>query len=326
MQTERDKRNPKGKVRKGQILLYVIQRALGKGDGMQMISIVSLSVLCWAVGGQPKELPAQPAEEFFPLKATDQEKTASFKRGQPVVGTTYFYWYDVESKAHIVNSDGSDALTTHPADMAGVSYKRAAWHKAQLRDMIDAGIDFLMPVYWGVPGKRDGWSFVGLLPLVEAHTTLEKEGLRPPAIGLFYDTSILQWNGSNTDGSNYHVDLTTEFGRQWFYAAIRDFFSLIPSAKWARIDGRPIIFLYEAAFVKKQDPQRQFEYVKTRFKEDFGVGAFPRQVRRLGGRDGRHVLLGRGGQRADPVPGCRGVGAGLRPQRGAGSPAARRPA
>jgi hypothetical protein len=83
---------------------------------------------------------------------------------------------------------------------------------------------------------------------VEAHSELEKEGLKPPAIGLFYDTSILQWNGSNADGGNYHVDLTTERGRAWFYAAIRDFFRRIPPAKWARIDGRPIIFLYEAAF------------------------------------------------------------------------------
>ena len=96
---------------------------------------------------------------------------------------------------------------------------------------MDAGIDFLMPVYWGVPGKPDGWSFVGLPPLVEAHTALEKEGLKPPMIGMFFDTSILQWNGFRADGSSYHVDLTTEEGRGWFYAAIRDFFSLDPAGE-----------------------------------------------------------------------------------------------
>jgi hypothetical protein len=243
-------------------------------DHMKKAGVVLLCVLCGMVAGQPKELPAKPPGEFFPLKPQDHRKADSFKKGQPVVGTTYFFWYDAESKSHIIDHDGSDALTTHPADMEGISYKRVAWHKAQLKDMIDAGIDFLMPVYWGVPGKYDGWSFVGLPPLVEAHTALEKEGLKPPAIGLFYDTSILQWNGCNADGSNYHVDLTADFGRQWFYAAIRDFFSLIPPAKWARIDGRPIIFLYEAAFAKKQDPERQFGYVKARFKEDFSVEPF----------------------------------------------------
>ncbi len=212
--------------------------------------------------------------EFCPLKAESHQGADSFQRGQAIVGTTYFYWYDAASKAHIVNHDGSDALTTHPADLAGISFKSAAWHKGQLADMIDAGIDFLMPVFWGVPGKYDGWSFVGLPPLVEAHTALETEGLKPPAIGMFYDTSILQHNGSNADGSSYHVDLTTERGREWFYAAMRDFWGRIPPQKWARVDGRPIIFLYDAAFAKKQDPERQFKYMKARFREDFGVEPF----------------------------------------------------
>jgi len=241
---------------------------------MQMITVVLLSVVCWGAGGQSKELPAKPPGEFFPVKASEHQGAGSFKRGEPVVGTSYFYWYDIDSRAHIVNHDGTDALTTHPADMAGISYKSVDWHKRQLRDIMDAGIDFLMLVYWGVPGRYDGWSFVGLPPLVEAHTALEKEGLKPPAIGLFYDTSILQWNGYNADGSNYHVDTSTDFGREWFYTAIRDFWSVIPPAKWARVDGRPIIFLYEAAFVKAQDPERQFAHVKKRFHEDFGVEPF----------------------------------------------------
>jgi hypothetical protein len=241
---------------------------------MRKIVILSLFAMCEVSAGQVKELPARPPGPFFALTARDHEKAESFRKGQPVVGTTYFYWYDIESKAHVVDHDGTDALTTHPVDMEGLSYRRRAWHQRQLRDMMDAGMDFLMPVYWGVPGDDTGWSFVGLPPLVEAHTALEREGLRPPAIGMFYDTSILSWNNSNQDGSRYHVDLGTDYGKQWFYTAMRDFFSLIPPAKWARVDGRPIVFLYEAAFVKKQDPPRQFEYVKRRFKEDFGVEPF----------------------------------------------------
>jgi len=241
---------------------------------MRLRMVVILFVSCCVAAAWAKELPAKPPGEFFPLKSQDHRDAGSFKRDQAIVGTTYFYWYDAGSKAHIVDHDGSDALTTHPADLSGISYKNPAWHRAQLTDMIDAGIDFLMPVYWGVPGKYDGWSFAGLPPLVEAHAAMEKEGLKPPAIGMFYDTSILQWNGSQPDGSSYHVDLTTEAGKAWFYTAIRDFWSLIPPAKWARIDGRPIIFLYEAAFAKKQDPERQFKYVKRRFQEDFGVEPF----------------------------------------------------
>jgi len=218
-------------------------------------------------------LPEKPPGEFSPLQQADHKQADSFKRDQPIVGTTYFYWYDIYTGSHIIDGDGTDALTTHPADMDTISYKRVDWHKQQLVDMIDAGIDFLMPVYWGVPGKYDGWSFAGLPLLVEAHSMLQAEGQKPPAIGLFYDTSILKYNSFKKDGRSYHVDLSTDFGKEWFYVAIRDFYSLIPPAKWARIDGRPIIFFYASAFAKAQDPT-QFDYVKRRFKADFGVEPF----------------------------------------------------
>ena len=229
--------------------------------------------LCCTIAAAAGTLPEKPPGKFFPLHKADHQHTNSFKQGQPIVGTTYFYWYDIDTKSHIINGDGTDALTDHPTDMKTISYKRPAWHKQQLVDMMDAGIDFLMPVFWGVPGKYDGWSFAGLPPLVEAHSMLQAEGKKPPAIGLFYDTSILKYNSFNDDGSSYHVDLTTDFGKEWFYTAIRDFFSLIPPAKWARIDGRPIIFFYASAFAKAQDPE-QFDYVRRRFTADFGVEPF----------------------------------------------------
>jgi hypothetical protein len=229
--------------------------------------------VCCSTFAWPAELPQQPPGAFFPLHADDHGSAPSFKSGQPIVGTTYFYWYDIDTGSHIVDGDGTDALTTHPADMSGISYKRASWHKTQLQDMIVAGVDFLLPVFWGVPGKYEGWSFTGLPPLVEAHDQLQKEGLSLPRIGLFYDTSILRHNGFGKGGADYHVDLATDFGKEWFYTAMRDFFSLIPPAKWARVDGRPIVFLYASAFAAGQD-DKQFDYVQGRFKADFGTGLF----------------------------------------------------
>lgn len=197
----------------------------------------------------------------------ESEKHADFEFGKPVIGTTYFYWYDIDTRAHIVDHDGSDALTTHPADMKNISFKRSSWHRRQLLDMIDAGVDFLMPVYWGVPGQYDGWSFKGIPPLIEAHDMLLKAGKSPPAIGLFYDTSILR---HNPDG---HIDLSTNFGKDWFYRAMRDFFRMVPPSKWARVDGKPIVFLYSAHFAKRQDEQLM-DYVRKRFAKDFGCEPF----------------------------------------------------
>ncbi|TKJ35743.1 MAG: hypothetical protein CEE38_14145 [Planctomycetes bacterium B3_Pla] len=241
--------------------------------GYNYLPLLLCMCICCLALGQTAELPKRPPGRFFPLKATDHGDAATFKTGQPIVGTTYFYWYDLETSAHIIDHDGTDALTTHPADMNNISYKRASWHRAQLEDMVAAGVDFLMPVFWGVPGKYDGWSFAGLPPLVNAHNALEKEGITPPAIGMFYDTSILKHNRFGKDGANYHVDLATDFGKEWFYTPIRDFFSLIPPPKWARVDGRPIVFVYASAFAKGQD-EKQFDYVKRRFDADFGIEPF----------------------------------------------------
>lgn len=226
-----------------------------------------------AFGGD-EVLPEAAPGKYFPLPSRIHKNAETFNAGQAIVGTTYFYWYDIESKSHIIDGDGSDALTTHPADMNNISYKRPSWHKRQLEDMTDAGIDFLMPVFWGVPARYDGWSFAGLPPLVRAHSELLAEGAKPPMIGLFYDTSILQWNDFRRDGKGrYHVDLSTQFGKDWFYTAMRDFFSFIPPDKWARIDGKPIVFLYSGHFAKGQD-EEQFEYVKKRFAGDFGIEPF----------------------------------------------------
>ncbi len=214
-----------------------------------------------------------PPGPHFGLTPEAHEGAASFTRGQPVVGTTYFYWYDADTGAHVLDADFTDALTTHPADMDGLSYQKPSWHQSQLEDMTDAGLDFLMPVYWGVPGHYETWSFQGLPPLVAAHDALLGEDRSPPAIGLFYDTTILKVNAYNPDGTHYHADLTTEFGRRWFYTAMRDFFSMIPPAKWARVDGRPLVFLYAGEYARAQT-EEQFEPVYRWFEEDFACRPF----------------------------------------------------
>lgn len=193
----------------------------------------------------------------------------SFRSGDRIVGTYYFYWYDIYTKAHIIDpEDGTDALTTHPPSLEDFSYKSVRWYKTQLADMEAAGIDVALMVFWGSPAEHATntalhWSFAGLPPLVQARDELLREGRNPPRIGLFYDTSTLQWNHWR-----YHADLTTEYGKRFFYATIRDFFSCIPPRHWAMIEGRPIVLLYAAAFAKKWD-QTLLDYVKAEFPKDF---------------------------------------------------------
>ena len=217
------------------------------------------------------ERPIPPA--FGPhinLTAKDFAGARSFKSSDRIVGTYYFYWYDAASKGHIVNpEDGSDGLTDHPPTLEDFSYKSVRWHKQQLRDMSEAGIDVLLATFWGAPSERNPkaalyWSYAGLGPLVQAREELLREGKPPPRLGLFYDTSTLQCNQWGA-----HIDLTTDYGKRWFYATVRDFYSAIPPRHWAMIDGKPIVLLYAAAFAKKHD-QGFVDYTKAQFKKEFG--------------------------------------------------------
>lgn len=195
----------------------------------------------------------------------------SYPATNRLVFTPYFYWYDSHTQAHLLNGDGSDALTDHPPTLEDFSYRSEAWHTAELRDMIDAGIDVVLPVYWGEPSQRlpgrpvsaQPWSFAGIPPLVAARHALEAEGLNPPRIGMFYDTSTLQYNQAGRQ-----IDLTTPDGQEWFFESIRDFFSLIPPQDWALVDGRPVIFLYSASFASAHD-QTSIDALRTAFAATF---------------------------------------------------------
>ena len=224
--------------------------------------------VCSLAFGADREIP--PA--FGPhvnLTAADFSKATSFTRTNNLVGTYYFYWYDIYSGSHIRNGDGSDALTTHPPTLDDFSYKSVRWHKKQLADMEAAGIDVALMVFWGSPAEHETntvlhWSFAGLPPLVQAREELLREGHHPPRIGLFYDTSTLQHNQWH-----YHADLTTDFGKKYFYGTVRDFFSCIPPKHWAMMDGKPIVLMYAAAFAAKWD-QSFIDYTKTEFAKEFG--------------------------------------------------------
>lgn len=233
-----------------------------------LVAFICVSIVLTSNSAEQRQIPPA-AGRFINLTEKDFDGSFSFKSSDRIVGTYYFYWYNVYTKEHIIDHDGTDALTTHPADMTDFSYTSVRWHKKQLLDMIDAGIDVCLPVFWGAPSEQASgahlhWSYAGLPPLVQAREELLREGKKPPFIGLFYDTSTLQYNSWGL-----HIDLTTDYGRQWFYATIRDFFSMIPPRHWAMIDGKPIILLYSAAFAKKHD-QTVIDYAKAEFKKAFG--------------------------------------------------------
>ncbi|MBI3919833.1 MAG: DUF5010 domain-containing protein [Armatimonadetes bacterium] len=241
---------------------------------MRLASLVIGAAVCIAMStanSQPLlaefQLPKPPGP-FCALQADQLKEVKSYRADEPVIGTYFFYWYNDQTREHFINGDGTDALVDHPANPKGYSYASKRWWKRELLDVKAAGIDFILPVYWGSPGFHAEWSFKGLPPLVGAWEELTREGKKPPRVGLFYDTSTLQYNPTGA-----HVDLSNDAGKNWFYATIRDFFSFIPPKMWAAIDGRPIVVLYASAFAAKQD-SKQFPFLRDHFKQDFATDLY----------------------------------------------------
>lgn len=288
----------------------------GSPDALRAFGILLVVAACSAAhaasvipGGTNAFHP--PIGPYTGLTEADFSAVPTYSRTQRLVVTPYFYWYDVFSGEHLIDSDGTDALTDHPASFTGFSYRSSAWHRQQLLDMAEAGIDIALPVYWGEPSARipdkpisdQPWSFAGLPPLVEARDALVAQGRVVPRIGMFYDTSTLQFNAAGQ-----RVDLTTPRGRQWFYESVRDFFSLIPPRHWAMIDGKPLVFLYAAGFAVRHD-QSCLDTLASGFAADFG-GRAPFVVREISWNVQADQVYAWGGALGFKNPGVASLGPG----------------
>ena len=214
------------------------------------------------------------AQSFEPAWNPAQIQQAdTFRSDQRIVGTHYFYWYDYPAM-HFFD-DGAhtdDALQDHFPWPESVSYNSTAWHAKQLDDCVAAGIDFIIPVYWGAVDNYFSYpnvfSIQGLGPLQRAMADRRREGKPSPKIGLFYDTSTLLPGVRGVRGRSEEYDLATAEGKDIFYRTIRDFFYQIEPQNWACIDGRPLVVLYSSAFAAHHD-QSTIDYVYEQFQKDF---------------------------------------------------------
>ena len=172
-----------------------------------------------------------------------------------LIFTYYFYWYDATTGGHLQPS----LLRYHFPPQPTPSWRNVAWHEKQVSDMHWAGIDVALPVYWGYDRPEDDWSWRGLDVLAQAWQDLKAHGEDSPTIGMFLDTTIVNWR-----------NLVTSDGKQWFYSNFHDFFTRIPRPEWALINGRPVAFLFTSDWTTAMD-QSTFDYVYDHFQADFGV-------------------------------------------------------
>jgi hypothetical protein len=197
----------------------------------------------------------------------------------PLVSTHYFYWYNVDTNAHVWDSltPPDDALQDHPINLKmnplnvqdpawpTFSFNNTAWHQQQLTDIMDAGIEAIFPIYWGDTGNKNAWALSSLPHLVEAERNLEAAGKTPPRIGMFFDTSAIALQL----GNNFSANLTTQAAKDVIYAMVHDFFTAIPQDLWAKVNNKPVIVTY-GSFSYTYN-QATWDYVYTMFQNEFGV-------------------------------------------------------
>jgi hypothetical protein len=198
----------------------------------------------------------QPAWQDFALK--------SFSSNAYLATTYYFYWHDYTDPDRRARSQGR---FHSPPDAANYSFLLPQTHQREFGDMVAAGLDFVLPVYWGEPGhpgRTTGptsphyWSTEGIPAMVDALDRNRALGAPPLQIGMFYDTTILA-----------NADLTTPAGKEYFYLNVRDFYSRIPPHYWAAIEYKPIVWLYDTIWISRLD-QSSLDYLSDRFAQDFG--------------------------------------------------------
>jgi hypothetical protein len=210
----------------------------------------------------------------------------SFGADQHIAGVYFFYWFESAGYRQRVAERGFDPYPYHPLDVENMSFTDPDWYERQFNWMLQAGLDFILPDYWGEPGQYDRrvapapelnfFATQGIPPMVEALDRLADRGT-PLKTALFLDTTIMN-----------NLDLTTRVGKQVFYVTIRDWFSRIPPRHWAAIGNQPIVWIYDAQRVSAFD-QSTFDYVYDQFARDFG-GLRPYIVREWQWKDSKNVV------------------------------------
>ena len=188
------------------------------------------------------------------------------------------YWYQADTRKaapslHVTRADQSSALAHHPLAGTGpwFSYDRADWHRQQLLDMRQAGVDVVLPIYRGSGRDRQLYADKGLTVLASTLQSMRQAGQDYPQVGLFLDTdSLIQTFGDRPDLRDPAVQSA-------LYDMIRNFYRRIPAefrsvvALTAENGGHKAcpVYLADARAFKEMDGGFS-GYLRGRFVRDFG--------------------------------------------------------
>ncbi len=188
------------------------------------------------------------------------------------------YWFQADTRKtapalHVTRADQSTALAHHPLAGTGpwFSYDRADWHRQQLMDMRQAGVDVVLPIYRGSGRDRQLYADKGLTVLASTLQSMRQAGQDYPQVGLFLETdALIQIFGDRPDLREPAVQAA-------LYDVVRNFYRRIPAEFRAVVALTPEngghnacpVYLSDARAFKEIDGDFA-SYLRGRFLRDFG--------------------------------------------------------
>jgi hypothetical protein len=231
------------------------------------------------------------AAGLSPARAQDTAAAPEGPATQRRVFANYYYGYQAAGRKPLPaqgvrTPQGLSLLTHHPDDAVGpwMSYARSQWHREQLQEMAETGIDVALVVFRGDAASRQGHALKGLDALAQALKEQRYEAVTPfgkerkyPFVGLALDLGGLaaQYGGP--------VDLKNGDVQKSLYGMIREFYLHVPQEFRAVVHvpaGRAgagatglahIVRLFDDAAVKDAD-NSFIEAITRRFAQEFGAG------------------------------------------------------
>ncbi|MDP3991609.1 MAG: DUF5010 domain-containing protein [Candidatus Colwellbacteria bacterium] len=201
-------------------------------------------------------------------------------------GAFFFYWHDCPQ-----NNCDTSRMINKPSYLGSYSSLQKTWYKQEFKDMVAAGIDFVIPVSWGSGHPSFTWFRDStVLPIMVQ--AIQEDNI-PIKIAYFDDTNsvVAEWNNDNGRGytsadgipqnrqsSPFTMPLSDSNNWKYFYdKKMRPFFNTIPQNLWATHNGmsvdrggRPLIFEYSGLYFK--DPEYSDEMwsaIRGSFKAHF---------------------------------------------------------
>lgn len=170
---------------------------------------------------------------------------------------------------------------------AWYDWMNPAWHRWELRCMMRAGIDVLMPIYWynGLAGSE--WAIDGLETLVTAWyqlaqnltdegqaTSLREAYEMLPKICMFFDTTCMKILWSHETGGDFKYgagpDLDDLHWQEAFWHSIEAFYDRVNTTElFTAPDGSNVIWLYGTEWFDDVG-SGVLDYCKARFAEKYG--------------------------------------------------------